>query len=85
MVVVAVFIEPAPYILDLLRVIRQRNPDVHLRVYFITAALTQNWGGSLDGVAILLPDNRWSALKYSFRISFVKNRMCCIWPDGGIP
>jgi glycosyltransferase involved in cell wall biosynthesis len=63
MVVVAVFIEPAPYILDLLRVIRQRNPDVHLRVYFITAALTQNWGGSLDGVAILLPDNRWSALK----------------------
>lgn len=63
MVVVAVFIEPAPYILDLLRVTRERHPDVELRVYFISAALTQDWGSRLDDIAILLPANPWSALR----------------------
>jgi glycosyltransferase involved in cell wall biosynthesis len=62
MVVVAIFIEPAPYILDLLRVARQRNPDIQLRVYFISASLTQDWGSSLDDVAILLPASPWRAL-----------------------
>lgn len=60
------YIEPAPYILDLIRVIRQRHPDVELRVYFIAAALSQNWGSRLDGIAMQLPTNRFLALKLIF-------------------
>lgn len=61
--ILMLYIEPAPYILDLIRVTRERNPDIQLRVYFTTAALTQDWGSQLDNVAILLPVNSWSALR----------------------
>lgn len=62
--ILLLYIEPAPYILDLIRVLRQRHPAVQLRVYFISSALTQNWETSLDGVtSSILPQNSRDAFR----------------------
>jgi glycosyltransferase involved in cell wall biosynthesis len=55
MKILMLYIEPAPYILDLIRVIRQRHPELELRVLFISVAVSQAWNTSLDdeGMAIL--------------------------------
>lgn len=59
-----VYIEPAPYILDLIRVMRAQHPELQLRVLFISAGLSQQWNNSIDdGVSVLLPVRRIAALK----------------------
>ena len=59
-----IYIEPAPYIVHLIRVLRQRHPDISLRVLYIHAALTQPWEAGLDdGVSELLPASPKEAAK----------------------
>ena len=44
MKVLAIYIEPAPYILDLIQTLRDRHTDLELQVLFITASASQPWG-----------------------------------------
>lgn len=62
--VLAVYIEPAPYILDLIRVLREEHPGLQLHVLFITEAATQPWGKmlQLEGIE-LLPSARMAAMR----------------------
>ena len=56
------YIEPVPDILDHIRVIRQRHPELQLRVLFISGSVTQAWNTSLDGDYMeLLPISRKAA------------------------
>lgn len=65
--VLMIYIEPAPYILDLIRVLRREYPDLRLRVLFISASVSQSWESRLDdGVSELLPEGRFAALKQIF-------------------
>lgn len=67
MQVLMIYIEPAPYILDLIRVMRRAYPELQLRVLFITASASQQWESRLDdGVSELLPEGRFAALKQIF-------------------
>ena len=60
--VFCIFVEPAPYILDLLRVVRQQHPELELRVLFISRSVTQQWNTALDGEYMeLLPVSRTAA------------------------
>ena len=62
-----IYIEPAPYIMDLVRVLREQNPDVKLRVLYISEAVSQQWDSCLDdGVSTLLPENKWLAIGQIF-------------------
>lgn len=62
-----IYIEPAPYIMDLVRVIRQQNPDVKLQVLYISKAVSQQWNSCLDdGISTLLPENKWLAIGQIF-------------------
>lgn len=66
--VLAIYIEPAPYIVDLIRVLRQRHPEISLRVLYLHAALTQPWEvGFDDGVSELLPASSKEASKVLLR------------------
>lgn len=40
----AIYIEPTPYILDLIRVMRELHPELRLRVLFISGDVSQQWG-----------------------------------------
>ncbi len=55
MKVLAIYIEPAPYILDLIQTLRDRHTDLELQVLFITASASQPWGGMpiIEGVELL--------------------------------
>lgn len=65
--VLMIYIEPAPYILDLIRVLRREHPELRLRVLFISASVSQPWMSSLDdGVSELLSEGRFAALKQIF-------------------
>jgi len=62
--VLMIYIEPAPYILDLIRVLREEHPALRLHVLFIEAAATQPWGEMPAGEGLeLLPPGRFAALK----------------------
>jgi glycosyltransferase involved in cell wall biosynthesis len=64
MKVLILYIEPAPYILDLIRVIRQRHPELELGVLFISGSVSQAWNTSLDGECMeLLPVSRLAAAR----------------------
>ena len=66
--ILCIFVEPAPYILDLIRVIRQRHPELELRVLFFSAAVSQAWNTSLDGECMeILPISRLAAAWQIFR------------------
>lgn len=56
--VLMIYIEPAPYILDLIRVLHKQHPDLELRVLFITSSATQSWGAmpKIEGVGLLPSD-----------------------------
>ncbi|KAA6183947.1 glycosyltransferase family 4 protein [Thiohalocapsa marina] len=61
--VLAVYIEPAAYILDLIRVLREQYPDIELRVYFIAKGVSQPWMFSPDEASCtLLPARRSAAI-----------------------
>ena len=62
MKILMLYIEPAPYILDLIRVIRQRHPELELRVLFISVEVSQAWNTSLDDECMeILPIGRLAA------------------------
>lgn len=62
--VLMIYIEPAPYILDLIRVLREEYPELRLHVLFIEAAATQPWGEMPEDEGLeLLPSGRVPALK----------------------
>lgn len=66
--ILMIYIEPAPYIVDLIRVLRQRYPAISLRVLYIHEALTQPWDAKLDdGVSELLPSSAKEAAKVLYR------------------
>ena len=67
MQVLMVYIEPAPYILDLIRVMGKEHPGIGLRVFFITSSCTQVWGSKLDdGISQLLPVGKLAAARKLF-------------------
>jgi glycosyltransferase involved in cell wall biosynthesis len=61
--VLMIYIEPAPYILDLIRGLREEHPQLKLHVLFITQIASQPWGDmpEIDGQE-LLPAGRRQAL-----------------------
>lgn len=60
--ILCIFIEPAPYILDLLQVIRHQHPELDFRVLFISGSVTQQWNTTLDGECMeLLPISKIAA------------------------
>lgn len=62
--VLMILIEPTPYILDLIRVLMERYPELQLRVLFICANASQPWNIKFDdGVSVLLPEGKVAALK----------------------
>lgn len=62
--VLAIYIEPAPYILDLLRVVREQYPSLALRVLFIAGSATQPWQAVLDeSTGTILPARRFTAIR----------------------
>lgn len=62
--VLAIYIEPTPYILDLIRVLKNESPALQLSVLFITEHISQPWGSKLDGrVSTLLQPSRISAAR----------------------
>lgn len=65
--ILMIYIEPAPYIMDLIRVMREQYPERQLRVLFISASSSQPWESRLDdGVSELLQEGRFAALKQIF-------------------
>ena len=71
MQVLMIYIEPAPYIMDLVRLIREHNPDVKLQVLYISGAVSQQWDSCLDdGVSTLLPENKWFAIGQIFSMIY---------------
>lgn len=65
--VLMIYIEPAPYIMDLIRVMREQYPELQLRVLFISASSSQPWESRLDdGISELLQEGRFAALKQIF-------------------
>ena len=62
--VLMIYMEPAPYIIDLIRVMRRQHLELQLRVLFISANRSQPWDSRLtDGVSMLLPEGKIAALK----------------------
>lgn len=57
--VLAIYIEPAPYVVDLIRVLRKEYPNLQMRVLFIGANVSQSWNAQLDReIFELLSSNR---------------------------
>ena len=66
--VLAIYIEPTPYILDLIRVMRELHPELRFKVLFISASVSQQWGELPDVEGLeLLTAGRGSALSRIFR------------------
>lgn len=65
--ILALYIEPAPYILDLIRVLREQTPGLQLNVMFISASISQPWGEIPESEGVtLLPPSKLAALIHIF-------------------
>ncbi|WP_241696919.1 glycosyltransferase family 4 protein [Mariprofundus sp. KV] len=59
-----IYIEPAPYILDLIRVLREEHPGLLLHVLFISENASQPWGEMPEDEGLeLLPSGRLAVLR----------------------